>query len=362
MDVWQRRIGVSLFVLLSITASAIRSQDAATHEQQSEKKESKAQRAAEAQALPAVLWRDPGDVALLDLLGGPGGKDNAPHPGDQFQFVKEDTNGTSTKFYVRDSSGVEWLVKIGEEARPETAATRIVWAMGYFADSDYFLDSIHVDGMQKLKHGKDHKHIRADVFNVRLKRQTSDEKSIGNWSWYDNPFTATREFNGLRVLMALINNWDLKEINNKIYPADGMREFVVSDLGAAFGRTGAVTKRSKGNIKDYEHSKFIVKSGPEFISFRMATRPSFLLEPFERKNYEMRAKMAEVVQNVPRSDAAWMAQQLSKLTPDQIRDAFRASHYSPDLVERYTKALESRIRDLNEHTAPAEIRAEDKQF
>lgn len=357
---WQ--IASSFLLLLALTAPSIPAQNEQGEKNQGEKKqskkESKVERAAEAAALPAVLWRDPGEISSFDLIGGPGGRDGAPHASDHYKFVKEDLNGTSTKFYVKDGNGAEWLVKIGEEARPETAATRIVWAMGFFVDSDYFLDSIHVDDMPKLKHGKDHKHVKADVFNVRLKREGAEDKKIGNWSWFENPFVGTREFNGLRVLMALINNWDLKEINNKIYPADGARDFVVSDLGASFGRTGAATKRSKGKISDYEHSKFIVQVTPETISFKMATRPSPILKLFEKQNYETRALMEQIVQNVPRNDAAWIAQELARLTPEQIRDAFRAADYSPDLVERYAKALEARIRELNAQARPSEVRAD----
>ncbi len=33
----------------------------------------------------------------------------------------------------------------------------------------------------------------------------------------DDPFEDTREWNGLRVMMALMNNWDLKDENNAIY-------------------------------------------------------------------------------------------------------------------------------------------------
>jgi len=39
---------------------------------------------------------------------------------------------------------------------------------------------------------------------------------MDEWSWTGNPFVGTREFQGLKVMMALINNWDLKDINNKI--------------------------------------------------------------------------------------------------------------------------------------------------
>ena len=53
------------------------------------------------------------------------------------------------------------------------------------------------------------------MHNVRLKR-TEDEKKIGTWRWRNNPFAGTRELDGLRVMMAVINNWDLKDKNNAI--------------------------------------------------------------------------------------------------------------------------------------------------
>ena len=47
-------------------------------------------------------------------------------------------NGTSPKLKVKDAQGVEWKVKMGAEPQAETAATRFLWAAGYFVDEDYF--------------------------------------------------------------------------------------------------------------------------------------------------------------------------------------------------------------------------------
>src|ERR1700736_4285008 len=58
--------------------------------------------------LPAVIWRNPGDVQTLDLLYGAGGKEHAPNPNDSFTFDKEDMHGSSPKFEMKDSSGVHW--------------------------------------------------------------------------------------------------------------------------------------------------------------------------------------------------------------------------------------------------------------
>ncbi len=299
-----------------------------------------------------MLWHDPGEIAALDVVGGPGGRDKAPRADDQFTFVKEDLNGTSTKFYVKDSSGVSWLVKVGDEAKPETASARFVWAMGYFADQDYYVEFLHVANMQKLTHGHGHDKITSDIHGARLKREDVAGKKIANWSWFDNPLIGTREFNGLRALMALINNWDLTTRNNKVYPVNGEREYAVSDLGASFGKTGSPAVQApfphaaKGVLKDYENAKFIRGTPANSITFEMRTKAPFFERPFMRDYFRMYACTEQVAANIPIADARWLGQQLSRLTPQQIRDIFRASGYSPEEVEGYAKAVETRIAKL----------------
>src|SRR5207245_10551047 len=98
------------------------------------------------------------------------------------------------------------------------------------------------------------------VHAARLKRKAHGIKKIANWDWFQNPFVSTKELNGLRVMMVLMNNWDLKEINNAIDVVDGEQRYVVSDLGASFGKTGNTITRSKGDLKGYKESKFVKKT------------------------------------------------------------------------------------------------------
>ena len=70
-----------------------------------------------------VLWRQPSDIRTLNLYYGPGGE--AGQPRAPFHFIEEDRDGTNPKFTVKDARGIKWKVKLGEEARPETAATRL---------------------------------------------------------------------------------------------------------------------------------------------------------------------------------------------------------------------------------------------
>src|ERR1700719_2951959 len=55
---------------------------------------------------PAVLWRNPTDIASRDLFYGPGGEKHQPHG--PFTFIREDLDGTNPKFVVRDADDVKW--------------------------------------------------------------------------------------------------------------------------------------------------------------------------------------------------------------------------------------------------------------
>jgi hypothetical protein len=243
-------------------------------------------------------------------------------------------------------------VKLGLEARPETVATRIVWAVGYFANEDYFLRDLHVDDMPfRLHRGQKLVTPDGSMHNVRLKRYLKGEEKIGEWSWRDDPFVNTRELDGLRVMMALINNWDLKDENNSIYAEDegrGLeRIYMVSDVGASFG-TGGLTwplKRTRGNVGTYRNSEFLTKVTPEYVDFRTpaAATPYFWFTPRE---YTLRLHLRWIGKHIPRDHALWMGQLLARLSPNQIRDAFRAAGYSPREVEGFSSVLEDRIAEL----------------
>lgn len=294
--------------------------------------------------LSGVIWRDPGDIRSLNLIYGIGGTEHAPDPNASYTFIEEDTSGSSPKFKVKDAQGVEWKVKIGAEPQAETAATRLLWAAGYFVDEDYYAPEIKVEGLPKLRRGE---HFVSDgvVHGVRLERKIKGQKNVGTWDWFKNPFKQTREFNGLRVMMSLLNNWDLKTINNSVYEVDGERRYVVSDVGATFGKTGDPLTRSKSNLKGYEKSKFIKKAKPDYVDFTLHSRPPFVAA-INAPNYKKRTRMEKVTQHIPRADARWLGQRLSQLSDEQIRDCFRSAGYTSEETEEYALVVKERIEAL----------------
>jgi hypothetical protein len=297
-------------------------------------------------AQQGLFWVDPVDIQSRNLLYGPGGKDHQPS-GTTFTFVDEDLDGSNPKYNVKDQDGIKWKIKLGSEVRPETAATRLVWSVGYFVNEDYFLPDLHVSGLPAHLH-RGGKMIGQDgeMQNARLKRHIKGEEKVGNWAWRDDPFARSREWNGLRVMMALINNWDLKDNNNAIY--DGPQKvYMISDLGASFGTTGfnPVDQWSKGNLNNYRHSNFITKTTDEYVDFGEPSRPAWFIL-FNPAEFFPRMSLRWIGKRIPRSDARWMGQMLAKLSPEQIRDAFRSAGYSPEEVDGYAKVVEERIVKL----------------
>jgi len=121
----------------------------------------------------ARLWEQR-DVATSNLLYGAGGE--AHVPAGPFKFIQEDLDGTQPKFEIEDTQGIRWKAKTGVEARSETAATRLVWAAGYFTDEDFYLPELKVDGLPTLKRGQRYVSSDGVVVGARLERKIPGEK------------------------------------------------------------------------------------------------------------------------------------------------------------------------------------------
>jgi len=291
-----------------------------------------------------AIWQDRGDAAMLDLVSGPGSKDRGP--GINLTFIKELEGGSSPKFEVQDENGIKWKVKLGPEAKSETAATRLVWAAGYFVDEDYYRPQIHVRGLQRLRRGQEFVSDGEIVTGARLERGSRSLESK-QWSWYDNPFAGSREFNGLRVMMALVNNWDLKQSNNgSSVVRGGGGHYGITDLGATLGSTGNTLRRSKGVVKDYAESEFIEKVAPTYVDFVMHSRP-FFFTIFNLNHYRFRTRMESIAKRIPIDDARWIGGRLGQFSIEQIGDCFRAAGFPPSDVEAYTRVVMQRIAALN---------------
>ncbi|HVG19694.1 MAG TPA: hypothetical protein VNI02_11630, partial [Blastocatellia bacterium] len=170
--------------------------------------------------------------------------------------------------------------------------------------------------------------------NVKFAARPDDVKRLDIWRWDSNPFVGSREFQGLKVLMILLENWDIKDDNNKILLVhnresgkDELR-YIISDLGATFGKTGNFVTRSRNKPEDFVKAKFIneVKGGN--IDFRYS------------------GKRQNIFNDITIEQARWIGDLLGRLSDQQIMDAFRAGGYAPDQIQMLTEAMKTRITEL----------------
>lgn len=309
-----------------------------------------------------VLWRDPGDVSKRDLRYGPGSAEQAPAA--PFTFVKEDKVGASPKFEVKDARGTTWVVKLGVEAQAETAATRLVWAMGYFAEESYYLDRAEIKNLPRLARGQEFVEGGSVVRGARFEPRREGVARGPIWDWLQNPFVGTRELDGLKVLMVLLANYDTRLDNNRILsvknPETGQLEarYVVTDIGATFGQVGGLGgKRSKNSLADYRAGKFILGVQNGLVEFDYNTTPSGagkFASFFNRGYRKTQANKEKAMRRIPVQNARWIGSQLARLSDEQLRDAFRAAGYDNATTEGFVKVLRERINQLSRLDATAQ--------
>src|SRR6185437_4120782 len=268
-----------------------------------------------------ILWERPNDIRSRDLFLGPGGTAMRPDLR-RITFIKEEKGGYSKKYRVRDGSGREWVAKIGKEAQSETSAVRLLYGLGYATEVNYLVPRVTIPG-------------KGTFSNVRFEARPDNVKRAGEWKWKQNPFTGTPQLQGLKIMMALINNWYLKDSNNVIIKERGDDElrYVISDLGATFGHAGTTPiiwriTRSRNNPEKYAKSNFFEK-----------VKGNRVVLHFGGKNRGL-------MKDIRVDDARWIAGLLSQLSDQQLRDAFRAANYTPSQVNILVSEVRERTNEL----------------
>jgi hypothetical protein len=280
------------------------------------------------QTLPpgkAIMW-EPTNVAQKDLFFGPGGKNMQPDLS-RITFIKEEKGGHNKKYRIKDGAGRTWVAKLGREAQPETAAVRLMWALGYKTEINYLVPSLTIPGKGTFR-------------NVRLEARPDNIERLDEWKLKDNPFIGTKEYQGLKIMMVFLSNWDVVDVQNKILKVEGRNgtelHYIVSDLGATFGKLGNNNlpiiyrlgrKTNKPNV--YVKGKVVreVEGDRVVLSYKGKNRWWF--------------------KDVTVADAAWLARLLRQISDKQLRDAFRAANYSPSDIDTLTRAVKNRITELS---------------
>ena len=268
----------------------------------------------------AELWAAP--EPGRDLFYGVGGKRLAPDPAVRYKVIEIKRSGYSRGYTVTDPTDREWSVKFPPEASTETAASRILWGIGYHQPPLYYLASWNA--------------ARATSPNPQLPARFREKKpdlhglDAGDaWSYYENPFVGTHELNGLLVLQAMLGNSDLKAPQNVVYkldaPLEGARRwYVARDLGQTFGRTG-VLDAPRGDPAVFEQTPFITGVGDGTVHF------------------DYRGRHRALFRTISPADVRWICTKLSRLTDTQWQDAFRAGGFPATVGDRFIRRMKQKI-------------------
>lgn len=265
----------------------------------------------------AILWQQV-DIKSRDTLRGPTSEGITPAL-EKVKFLGRQHGGNNLKYRVEDANGREWVVKIADESQAEVAANRLLWAIGYRTEIDLIVPRINIEGIGSYK-------------NARFEVRTKEIKRGERWGWENNPFAGTKEFDGLRLMMAFVNNWDLKDDNNAIITEGGKTYLIISDMGSSFGRLAKTNEsrsgRSVNKAEHYAEANFIKGVSGGIVEL------------------DYRGGGADHLKGISVENARWLAELLMQLSDKQISDAFRAANYSNDDVNIYTQAVKARIAAL----------------
>ncbi|HYO83770.1 MAG TPA: hypothetical protein VES20_20375 [Bryobacteraceae bacterium] len=296
-------------------------------------------------AASLIFWTDPGAVASVDF-GRPA--QGAQPPEIPLTFVREEMGGNSAKVLLRDAQGVLWQAKGGPEARAEAFVTRLVSALGYYAETVVFVRDGRLDGVSSgLRRASGF--LRADgAFTwAGLERRDPSVKFLKNVTWNWNDFDS-REVKGLRIVTMLVSNWDNKDgRNGRLGPNTGVlqtpvnRVAFVTDWGQSLGAWGRFRfQRSNWNCGDF------AAQTPRFVRGVRNGVVSFGYQGQHTNDFTA---------GITIEDVKWLMQWLGQITDAQLRVGLLASGATADEEVCFAKALRQRIEALRGVTMNSDV-------
>lgn len=319
----------------------------------------------------AEVWR-PTNVASLDLERGPEGTGSfAPHASVPCVYVDKKMSGRSPKFTCAIRPKDEVKVKYGRtngEVYAEVAATRLLWALGFGADSMYPVRVICRGCPRDLQKEATvtGRQVVFDPAAIERKMKGTElewDDTVG-WSWSELDLvneaaapTQRAQRDALKLLAALLQHSDSKSQQQRLVcldepsrkkPTTCARPFMmINDLGLTFGHSNVFNRNSQGSANFEKWSEERVWRKPETCEANLAGSLTGTL-----KN--------PVISEAGRS---FLADLLVQLTDQQLTDLFRvarlpararaADQPEGDSVREWVAAFKAKRHDVVNHRCPA---------
>jgi hypothetical protein len=232
----------------------------------------------------AQVWR-PTEVSKMDIMAGPQNEISVP-PGAEFVCTyvepKEKLAGVTQKFLCKTESGDVVRVKYGKENKEmysEIAATRLFWALGFYADEVYPVKLRCLGCPEKDPSNPEpgEKRIDATLEYATVERNFSganiEVKEDQGWDWEELEKISEAEggaprshVDALKLLAVFVQHADSKPSNQRVacYPEDVLDQnddgivhckrpvMMIQDLGSTFGSGTTALNVSKINFDQWK--------------------------------------------------------------------------------------------------------------
>jgi hypothetical protein len=265
-------------------------------------------------------------------------------------FIEEDSTGTSPKVLIRDRAGVLWRVKGGLENKAESFATRLVAALGYYAEPTAFISRGRIKGTTSLNRAKGFIQADGRFSDAAFERRDAGVKFLSgqDWTWEQNPFLGMKELRGLKVLMMMLSNWDNKDARNWWRGSNtGILErragsrvewiYFVNDWGQTLGAWGSEIKPKGWDCAAYGNQT------ATFIREREGPLVRFGFVGLHTDDFS---------NDITVDDVRWLMRYLGRISDSQLRSGLKASGASTQEADCFTRAIRDRITQLKAVSSP----------
>jgi len=257
------------------------------------------------------------------------GATTRPDPTPPFTISKVKTTGAATGFFGKDATGAKFLFKLDLPGYPElttgaeVVASRLLWALGYNVPQMYIV-TIEGTGDERL-----------DGQRAMASRFLPGE-IVGPFKFHG--VEKRREMRALKLAQGWLNNIDCTDFNTLVtwLPQEHLARYWLLDFSSSLGASDRGPKRPK---QGWEYTWDVFEQVSDLLTLGLDKEPYDKdAQPFSPAvglfddNYDpwrwkpLMPNMA--FWEMTEADARWMAEKISSFTPEQLRAAVAAGHYS----------------------------------
>ena len=193
----------------------------------------------------AELWQEPADLLERDLFNGPGGAALAPPPNGTYRVRRVQDHRHQPR--LRREGRVGPVVERQARHRSAVGSHRVAHPVGDGLPAARHLLRAAVHAHRRRRRREDHTRASAPTSS------SGDQPASGRGTRI--PSSTRTPFRGLIVAQLVLNNWDLKTSNNRLYEATDPAADAAAAVHGARRRLVARPLEAVPAVRDARHAR-----------------------------------------------------------------------------------------------------------